>query len=58
MAKEIIEVETGFGSSESLAVIRIYATDLVKLAKQMEGKEYVEVCVTDGIRRIANRETL
>lgn len=53
---ETIEVETGMGSNTSSVVVRIYATDLVTLAKAMRGHEFLDVCITDGIRRIANPE--
>lgn len=58
MATEIIEVDTGFGSSGPTVIVRIYATDLVILAKAMKGHEYIDACITDGIRRIANPEQL
>ena len=56
--KELIEIETGLGSSEPAVTVRIYATDLVKIAKAIKGKEYIDLSITDGIRRIANIEML
>jgi hypothetical protein len=56
--KETIEVDTGFTSSSNLVAVRIYATDLVVLAKAMRGHEYLDLCITDGVRRIANIEML
>lgn len=58
MSVETIEVETGFGSCHPVVTVRISATDLVILAKAMKGREYLDVCVTDGIRRIANPEMI
>lgn len=58
MAIETIEVETGIGSCGPGVTVRIYATDLVILAKAMKGREYIDACITDGIRRIASPEQL
>lgn len=55
---ETIEIETGLGSCGPTITIRISASDLVVLAKAMQGREYLDLCVTDGIRRIANIEML
>lgn len=59
MPTELIAVETDcFASSEAETTVRIYATDLVKVAKAMKGKEYLDLSITSGVRRIANIEML
>lgn len=52
--QDIIET----GSSEAAITVRIYATELVTIARALDGKQYIDLSLTDGVRRIANIERL